>query len=120
MRKRPSRILAGGYSLGSTVLIGHVGVVTSGDGEVFGDPREGGTTVSAGVGLLVPLSADASLVFEAGYDGERLKNTESDSHLLVGLDWQVHWRGKLRIALAAGLEGSSADGRLIVGYAFSL
>ena len=88
--------------------------------ELFGDPRDGGTSVSLGVGLLVPLSADASLVFEAGYDGERLKGTESDSLLLVGLDWQVHWRGKLRAALAAGIEGSSVDGRLIVGYAFFL
>ena len=102
------------------MLIGHVGTVTSGDGEVFGDPREGGTTLSAGVGVLVPLSAEASLVFEADYDGERWQNTDSDSLLLAGLDWQVHWRGKLRAALAAGLEGSSTDGRFIVGYAFSL
>ncbi len=112
--------LAGSCSLGSSVLIGHVGAVISSDGEVLGDPREGGASVSLGLGLLVPLSADASLVFEAGYDGERLQGTESDSLFLVGLDWQVHWRGRLRTALAAGLEGSSVDGRLIVGYAFSL
>jgi len=111
--------LAGSRSLGPAVLIGHVGAVTSGDGEAFGDPLEGGTSVSAGLGVLVPLSTDASLVFEASYDGERWKSTGSDSLLLVGLDWQVHWRGKLRIALAAGLEDSSADGRFIVGYAFS-
>ena len=112
--------VAGSCSLEPSVLIGHVGVVTSADGEVFGEPREGGTTVSAGVGVLVPLSSDASLVFEARYDGERLQGTDSDSLLLVGLDWKVHWRGKLRTALAAGLEGSSVDGRFLVGYAFSL
>lgn len=112
--------LAGSCLLGSVVLIGHVGAVDSENGEVLGAPREGGTSVSTGVGLLVPLSADASLVFEAGYDGERLKDTGSESLLLVGLDWQVNWRGKLRIALAAGLEDSSADGQFIVGYAFSL
>ena len=76
--------------------------------------------MSAGLGVFVPLSADTSLVFEANYDGERLQGTDSDSLLLAGLDWKVHWRGKLRAALAAGLEGSSVDGRFLVGYAFSL
>lgn len=101
----------------SVVLIGHVGLVTSEDGAVAGAFLDGEVTASSGVGVLVPLSTDASLVFEASYDGARFEQSDSQSRVLAGLNWQVHPRGRVRAALAAGLADASADAELIAGYA---
>jgi hypothetical protein len=111
--------LTGSRSFGETVLVGSAGAVFSQDGKVAGQPLEGRTALSAGLGVIAPLSQDVGLVFEAGYDGERLRGLESESLVLAGLDWQVHLRGKLRIALAAGLESSSPDGAFLLGYAWA-
>jgi hypothetical protein len=101
----------------AAVLVGHVGVATSEDGRVRGISLDGQVAASAGLGVIVTLSREASLVFEASYDGARFERTDSDALLLTGFNWQVHWRGKLRAALAAGLADSSADAELIVSYA---
>ena len=73
---------------------------------------------SAGLGLLVPFSATASAVFEVSYDGARFEQSDSESRILAGMNWQVHLRGKVRAAVAAGLADRSADAEFIVGYAF--
>ena len=109
--------VAASHRLKSVVLIGHVGIVTSEDGTVAGAFLDGEVTASTGLGVLVPLSSDASLVFEASYDGARFEQTDSESRVLAGLNWQVHPRGKVRAALAAGLADASADAELIAGYA---
>jgi hypothetical protein len=112
--------VAASRTLKSVVLIGHVGLVTSEDGAVAGAFLDGEVTASSGLGVLVPLSSDASLVFEASYDGARFEQTDSESRVLAGLNWQVHPRGKVRAALAAGLADASADAQLIAGYALAL
>jgi hypothetical protein len=104
-------------TLDSVVLIGHVGLATSENGTVAGEFLDGEVAASSGLGVLVPLSSNASLVFEASYDGARFEQADSDSRVLAGLNWQVHPRGKLRAALAAGLADASADAELIAGYA---
>jgi hypothetical protein len=108
---------AASCSLAPVTLIGHVGVVTSENGEVAGLSLEGQVAASGGLGLIVPLSPDASLVFEADYDGARFEETDTEARLLSGFNWRLPWRGKLRAAIATGLADASPDAELIVSYA---
>lgn len=109
--------VAASRTLESVVLVGHVGLATSEDGAVAGAFLDGEVAASSGLGLLVPLSSDASLVFEASYDGARFEQSDPESRVLAGLNWQLQPHGRLRVALAAGLADASADAELIAGYA---
>lgn len=111
--------VAASRSLSWGVLVGHVGVVTSEDGEVGGVPLEGRVTGSSGLGLLIPVSSDVGFVLEATLDGGRFEQTASDSRVLAGFTWRLHPRGQLRGAVAAGLADASADSELVAGYAFA-
>ena len=92
--------------------------MTSAGGEIAGVPLTGQIAASAGLGLLLPLSDEASVVLEASYDGARFEGLDADARLLAGLNWQIHPTGKLRAALATGLADVSPDVQLVAGYAF--
>jgi hypothetical protein len=107
-----------GYSLSASMVIAHVGVRTSGDGEVAGIPIEGKVSASGGLGLVVPFSPRFSLLFEAIYDGERFEGASADSRVLAGVNWRLHPRGTLRGAISGGVESTSPDAEVLVGYAY--
>jgi hypothetical protein len=109
--------VAASRSFSSAVVIGHVGVVTSEDGTSVGAPLDGRLAASSGLGVVVPLTSAAGLVFEASYDGARFDESNSASRVLTGFNWQLDRRARLRAALAAGLGGASADAELTVGCA---
>jgi hypothetical protein len=115
---RAEWFVAASRTFAAAIVIGHAGVVANEGGELAGTPLDGELAASAGLGLIVPLSGAASAVFEVSYDGARFEQTDSESRILAGMNWQVHLRGKLRAALAAGLSDASPDAELIVGYAF--
>jgi len=116
---RAEWFVAASRTFASAIVIGHAGVAANEGGEIAGTPLDGEVAASAGLGLLVPFSTAASAVFEVSYDGARFEQTDSESRILAGMNWQVHLRGKVRAAVAAGLDDTSADAELIVGYAFA-
>jgi len=116
---RAEWFVAASRTFATAIVIGHAGVAANEGGELGGTPLDGEVAASAGLGLLVPLSGAASAVFEVSYDGARFEQTDSESRVLAGMNWQVHLRGKLRAGLAAGLADGSPDAELIVGYALA-
>ena len=82
-------------------------------------PLDGEISASAGVGVVMPFRPEMSLVVEANYDGAHFDETDSETNLLFGINWQVRTYGRVRAALSTGLDDRSADIRVIAGYAFT-
>jgi hypothetical protein len=99
------------------VIVAHVGVRVTGDGESLGLPLGQRVSGAAGIGVLVPVAPAVTLAFEANYDGKRFDETEDDARVLVGADWTTFGRGVFRGALASGLTNGSPDYDVRVGYA---
>jgi len=115
---RSKLFCAARFDLPRGQIAAHIGVRVNGNGEAGGVDLDGKTAAAAGVGLLMPLGAEVSLVVEAGYEGKRFEGFDPDARLLVGVNWRPFLEGTLRAAIAGGLADGAPDTQVLVGYEF--
>ena len=96
----------------------HLGVRSTGAGEIAGIPLDGEVSGKAGLGYLVAVTPRLVLVAEAKYEGKRFESGEDDARLLFGVNWQPISAGVIRLALAGGLTDGAPDVQLLAGYSY--
>lgn len=95
----------------------HAGARFNEDSDVGGTLLEGQIAPVAGLGLVIPLSARTTFVFEGTYEGERFRDGDREGSALSGLNLKLTERGTLRLAVAGGFSSGSPDIQGLVGYA---
>jgi len=106
------------FDLPRGAISAHAGVRFNGTAKLSGMEFDGKTAATAGVGLLMPLVEEVSLVAELGYEGERYEGAQTDLRVLLGFDWRPALEGAVRLAVAVGLDDGAPDTQILVGYAF--
>jgi len=99
------------------VMTGNLTLSINGDGEFFGTPLAGETTVGVNVGVIVPWTFRMAFIGEAGYRDGRFEGWDSEASVLGGVNVLLK-EGSLRGALAFGLSDGSPDVEVTIGYAF--
>jgi hypothetical protein len=112
------------HHLPSATFTANAGLKINGDGQIGSrNPPgkvelKGKTSASLGLGLLIPVSNEFTLVTEAVVETERFDNTDADVRLLGGVNWRPMNRGTFRGALSAGLADGAPDFQVLLGYAW--
>ena len=99
------------------VISMHAGVGLNGDGETLGVMLDGSTSVSAGVALIAPVTADVSLVGEGAYESEAYDGVGAAGQVLGGVNWHVGGRWIVRGAVAFGFDDGAPDTQVTLGIA---
>jgi hypothetical protein len=104
-------------AFGRASLVGSLGV--SGRGRSRGPGgADGRSAAVAGIGVLVPLVYEWTLLAEVDYEGRRFEGGAPDARLLLGLDWRPTQNTVLRGALARGLDDGAPDLQAVLSGAF--
>jgi hypothetical protein len=107
------------YSFSRVTFAGQLGFRLNSDAEFLLSPSlDGETSFSALAAAIFPFSDDLSLVGELFWESKRFEGGESDTQFLVGLNWGVSTRGKVRAAVDFGLSDGAPDFEALIGYAF--
>lgn len=110
------------YPLTKGVFTANVGIRTNGDGRL-GPPSapdlDGKTSVSAGVGVILPFSSQVAVIGEASMETERFDGLDSDVRVLAGVNWRPASRGVVRAAAGLGLTDGAPDVQIVAGYALA-
>jgi hypothetical protein len=99
------------------VITGNLTLAMNGDGEFFGSPLDGQTTLGANFGVIVPWTFRMAFIGELGYEGERFDGWDDQASVLGGVNVLLK-EGSIRGAVAFGLSDGSPDVEVTVGYAF--
>lgn len=117
------------HHLPNAIVTANAGFRINGDGQMGWDNSEnkieltGKSSASVGLGLLIPVSNELTLVSEAAIETERFEDrddfkADADVRLLGGLNWRPINRGTFRAALAVGLADGAPDFQVLLGYAW--
>lgn len=107
------------YKLPSAIFTANAGLRINGDARYGDGPDiQGKTSAAVGLGLLIPVSNEVTLVGEVGVETERFENSDADVRALGGINWRPSGRGAFRGALAVGLADGAPDFQVLLGYAW--
>jgi hypothetical protein len=98
-------------------LVGSLGIGDRGRSRAAGE-AEGRRSAVLGVGLLVPLVYEWTLLTELNYEGRRYRDDAADARLLAGFDWRPTQNTVLRVALARDLADGAPDLEGVLSAAF--
>jgi len=101
------------------IINAHVGLQFNGDGRIYGTDLNGKTSAILGGGVLWGVSTRVSLVGELGIRTERFEDTDSDSRVLVGINWRPANQGAVRGAISIGLTDGAPNFQVLAGYAYT-
>lgn len=106
------------FRLPRGVISAHAGLRVSGDGQSGAYDLDGEVVPSIGVGYILPLPRDVTLIVEGTFEGARFDGLEDDARLLAGVNWRPLPEGAVRLAVAGGLTDGAPDAQILAGYAF--
>ena len=113
--------VAGSWASSDFVIISHVGARATENGAVGRRTLDGKTSVTAGLGVLVPLFDRLFVSFEARHEDERFEQLQPDSRVSAGISWRPPVSGAvpgvLRGSMAFGLDDGAPDSEITAGWA---